>query len=98
MTPGNVRKCRPQLQQEGNCWVAVAVYHNHRYAITRPLLIGTVVDVNHLMLLEVILKHATPRELLFGHGRPFFSKPLGKILRLCVVIRKRTTAYRPQTN
>lgn len=63
----------------GNRCIAVAVDYAARYAVARPLLTGTAVDITEFLLHKVILKYGVPRVLIFGRGHPFVSRVLAEI-------------------
>lgn len=82
----------------GNRWVSVAVYNDTWYALTRPLLTGTAVDIAEFVLHVVILKHCAPREVVSERSRPFVSRVVvAENLRPGAIIVKRRTAYNQRT-
>lgn len=86
------------LSRTDNRWIAVAIDHTTRYAITRALPTSTAVDLANFILEDVILKYGAPRELLSDRGRSFLSRVVSEILQSCSVRHQVTTAYHPQTN
>ncbi|UYV74940.1 K02A2.6-like [Cordylochernes scorpioides] len=86
------------LSRDDNRWVIVCTDYLTKYAITKALPTGRVVEISKFILNDINLKHGAPREMITDRGHSFHSKLVNELAKMYEMSQLFTTAYHPQTN